>query len=56
MTVKSNNVTVEASQALKLKGQNSSLEGSMMNIKAQGSFKAESSAMLELKGAMVKIN
>lgn len=44
VTVKSNNVTVEASQALKLKGQNSSLEGSMMNIKAQGSFKAESSA------------
>ncbi len=54
--IKSNNIQVEAAQALKLKGQNATLEGSMMNVKAQGSLKAESSAMLELKGAMVKIN
>lgn len=49
-------VNVEADQALGLKGQNLSAEGSMVGLKAQGSFKVESSAMLELKGAMVKIN
>ncbi len=54
--VKSNNVKVEAVQAISLKGQNATLEGSMMNFKAQGSLKAESSGMLEVKGAMVKIN
>lgn len=50
------NIQVEADQALGLKGQNLTAEGSMMNLKAQGSFKAETSAMLELKGSMVKIN
>lgn len=54
--VKCNHVKVEAAQALNLKGQNTELEGSMINLKAQGSFKVESSAMLEVKGAMVKIN
>ena len=52
----SGNVNVEADQALGLKGQNLTAEGSMVNLKAQGSFKAETSAMLELKGSMVKIN
>lgn len=50
------NIEVNATQALTLKGQNVKLEGNMTALKAQGSFKVESSAMLELKGAMVKIN
>lgn len=50
------NINVEADQALSLKGQNFKAEGSMVGLKAQGSFKVESSAMLELKGAMVKVN
>lgn len=49
-------VKVEADQELGLKGQNFTAEGSMVELKAQGSFKVESSAMLELKGAMVKLN
>ncbi len=52
----SGNINVEAEQALGLKGQNLTAEGSMVNLKAQGSFKAETSAMMELKGSMVKIN
>lgn len=52
----SGNIKAEASQAMNLKGQNTTVEGSMMNLKSQGSFKAESSAILELKGSMVKIN
>lgn len=54
--VKSDHIKAEAAQTLNLKGQNTVLEGSAMNLKAQGSFKAETSAMLEIKGAMVKIN
>lgn len=54
--VSSSQVKIEAAQALELKGQNTALEGSMMSVKAQGSFKMESAAMLEIKGAMVKIN
>lgn len=54
--VKTNNVKVEAVQALSLKGQNTALEGAMMSLKAQGSLKAESSGIVEVKGAMVKIN
>lgn len=56
ISVTGGNVHVEADQALSLKGQNLTAEGSMIGLKAQGSFKAESSAMLELKGAMVKMN
>jgi uncharacterized protein involved in type VI secretion and phage assembly len=50
------NIEVNATQALTLKGQNAKLEGNMTALKAQGAFKVESSAILELKGAMVKIN
>lgn len=54
--IKSNQVKIEAGQALNLKGQNTALEGSMVNLKAQGSLKAEASGILEVKGALVKIN
>lgn len=54
--MQSDTVSVEASQSLTLKGQNTKIEGNMLHIKAQGSLKAESSGMAELKGSMVKIN
>lgn len=56
VSITSDNVEVDAKQALTLKGQNLKIEGNMTALKASGSFKAESSAVLELKGAMVKIN
>ena len=69
-TVKTKQVTVEAEQALKLKGQSGSLEGNSLSVKGQttklegnmldlagkGTLKAESNGMLQLKGSMVKIN
>lgn len=69
-TLKTSQVTVEAEQTLKLKGQTASLEGNSLNVKGQnttvegnalnvtgkGSTKVESSGMLQLKGSMVKIN
>jgi len=55
-TLASDNIEVNAGQSLKLKGQSTKLEGNMVEMKAQGSFKVQSSAMLELKGSMTKIN
>lgn len=49
-------IEINAKQGLKAKGQSTSLTGNMVEMKAQGSFKVESSAMLELKGSMTKIN
>ncbi|MCH5264617.1 MAG: hypothetical protein J1F02_01870 [Lachnospiraceae bacterium] len=54
--LKADTITEEASQTLKLKGQNTSLEGGMLEIKGESSLKAESSGMAEIKGTMVKIN
>lgn len=54
--VKSEMVDVAASQTLKLKAQSSSLEGSMVKVKADSSLGLESGAMAQLKGSMVKIN
>lgn len=68
--LKADTLNCEASQTLKLKGQSTSLEGntlkmkgqnttvesSSLNLKGQGSIKVESSGILQLKGAMAKIN
>lgn len=56
ISIASGNVDVQAKQALKLKGQTTNMEGNMMNLKAQGSLKAESSAALQLKGSICQIN
>ncbi len=56
VTLKAGSVAIEAQQELKLKGQNFKGEGNMVELKGNGSFKVESSAMLELKGSMTKIN
>ena len=52
----SNTEEMEGKQTLKMKGQTTNLEGNMLTIKAQGSLKVQSSAILELKGTMCKIN
>lgn len=53
----SNNLTIEGKQAVNLKTSSSlKAEGTMIELKAQSNLKAEASAILELKGAMAKIN
>ncbi len=56
-SLEADNIEISATQAIKLKGQNASLEGnSMLELKSSGNIKAQASALVELKGAMVKIN
>ena len=55
-TIKSGTVTIEAGQSLKLKGQTAGVQGSQIQVKADASMKLESGAMMEVKGAMVKLN
>lgn len=69
--LKTNNIKIEAAQALNLKGQTLNLDGdttqikgqnikiesqASMGIKGTASLKAESSGITEVKGSMVKIN
>lgn len=57
IVVKADNVELKADQVVSISGQQSvKVEGNMAELKAKSSFKAESSGVLELKGAMVKIN
>lgn len=56
LTINSGTVSIEAGQSLKLKGQTAGLQGSQIQVKADASMKLESGAMLEVKGAMVKLN
>lgn len=54
--IKAGNININAQQQLKLKGQKLAEEGNMVEIKGTGSVKVNSSAMLELKGSIAKIN
>ncbi|MFP3153556.1 phage baseplate assembly protein V [Lachnospiraceae bacterium ZAX-1] len=56
VAIESNKITLNGKQGLELKGQSLKVEGSMVEIKGQSTLKIESSAMAEIKGAMVKIN
>ncbi len=71
LTVKADNIGVEAGQKLELKGQNTKLSGSStkidgqnvkleaqasLGLKGSASLKAESSGIMELKGSMMKLN
>lgn len=56
VTISANSLEAEGKQSLQMKSQNMKLEGSMTEIKAQGSLKMNSSGISELKGSMVKIN
>lgn len=55
LAVEADNIDIKAGQALKIKGQSTKLEGNMVELKAQGSFKAQAGAMMEIKGAMTKL-
>ncbi len=56
VTVKSGTIQVTANQSLKLKGQSTAVQGSTVQVKADGSLTAQASGMTQVKGAMVKIN
>ena len=56
LKIAANQVELEGKQTLKLKGQTTNLEGSMLTVKGSSSTKIQSSAVLELKGTMCKIN
>lgn len=56
LTLSANTIQMEGKQGIELKTQNLKLQGAMTELKAQGSMKVNSSGMLELKGAMTKIN
>ncbi len=55
-TLKAGTIELKADQAFQLKTQNLKAEGSMVELKGSGSFKVQSSGILELKGSMTKIN
>ncbi|NLV16017.1 MAG: hypothetical protein GXY50_02235 [Syntrophomonadaceae bacterium] len=55
-TIKTNNIKLEAAQNLEFKGQSTKAEGSMIQVKAQGSMELSASGMTQVKGSMVKIN
>lgn len=54
--LKAGTIELKADQAFQLKTQNLKAEGSMVELKGSGSFKVQSSGILELKGSMTKIN
>lgn len=55
LTLEADNIDIKAGQALKIKGQSTKLESNMLETKAQGSLKVQSSAMMEVKAAMLKV-
>ncbi len=56
ISFKSTTVELSADNDLKLKGQNSSLEGTAVKVNATSSLEASSSGTTQVKGTMVKIN
>lgn len=55
-TLHTGTIEVTADQTMKLKGQTWNAEGNILQMKAQGSMKAQASGVMEIKGAMTKIN
>ncbi|MDE7272906.1 MAG: phage baseplate assembly protein V [Lachnospiraceae bacterium] len=55
LTLEADNIDLAAGQALKIKGQSTKMESNMLEVKAQGSLKAQSGAMMEVKAAMLKV-
>ena len=56
ITITSDNVQIDAKQALKLKGQNSEMAGAMTTVSASGTLNLKGDGPTNLKGAVVKIN
>lgn len=54
--VKGNQIDLNGSQALNVKGSNTQITGSMMTVKGDSTVSVESSGMMRIKGAMVKMN
>lgn len=54
--LKSNKIDLNGSQSLNAKGSNTQLSGSMVTLKGDSTVKLESSGIMQVKGAMVKIN
>ncbi len=54
--IEANKVEIKGKQALNIEGQNTTIKGGMINAKASSTMSLRSSAMLEIKGTMVKIN
>ncbi len=55
MLVKADNIDIEASQNINIKGQTVKVDSSTLNFKASGSAVIESSGVLQVKGATVKL-
>lgn len=56
ITLQAGTVEIKADQAFNAKGTATKIEGTNVEIKANASIKSQSSALTEIKGAMVKIN
>lgn len=54
--VKGKKIDLNGSQVLNAKGSNTQITGSMLTIKGDSTVSVESSGMMQVKGAMVKIN
>lgn len=55
-TLQTNNINVDAKQNLNIKGQMAKLQSNTLELKAQGTLKAQASAAMQLKGAILKLN
>lgn len=56
ITITAGQIEIKASQTLKAESQSLKLEGNMAEINAKGSLKAEASGIVQIKGAMLKLN
>ena len=56
MTVDSGSIDVNAQNAINIKGQNVTVDGTALALKGKSSLNAESSGTTIVKGTMVKIN
>ena len=56
ITIKLGQIEIKADQTLQIKGQNTKMQGSMVEIKGDATFKVQAGSMAEIKGAMVKLN
>lgn len=54
--VKGNKIDLNGSQALNAKGSNTQITGSMLTVKGDSTVSVESSGMMQVKGAMIKLN
>ena len=56
ITIKADNVKINASSAAEFKGMTTDIKGSTTNVKADGNLTAQASGITTVKGSLVKIN